>query len=85
MSELAHAEIGKIHTTNVDKRRAIRAIGVVQPSCITPGSWQSPWRNRRGGVVDWGDGLVGPGIERPRDNLLCQVSVSDKSCLFMRE
>ena len=30
MSEVVHAEIGKIHTTNVDRRRAIRTIGVVQ-------------------------------------------------------
>ena len=73
MSESVHAEIGKIHTTNVDGRRAIRTIGVVQPSCITPGSWQIPWRSRRGGVVGPGQRLVGQGRLSPRVNMLCDA------------
>ena len=52
MSELAHAENGKIYCiTNADRPRAIRTIGGTQPSCVKPDRWQKPRRNRRGGVV----------------------------------
>ena len=52
MSELAHANIGKIYClTNADRPRAIRTIGGTQPSCVKPDHWQKPRRNRRGGVV----------------------------------
>ena len=76
MSQSVHVKIGKVDaTTNADRRRVIRTIGVVQPSCITPERWQNPGRNRQGGVVDLGDGSRGPGGNGLRDNSLC-ASVS---------
>ena len=51
MSELAHAEIGKIHATTDHRQRATRTIGAMQPSCIAPKRQQNPQRNCRGGVV----------------------------------
>ena len=57
MSRLPHVEIKKMDQTSADRQRADRAIGVMQPSCITPDSQQSLWRNGRGGVVGHGDRL----------------------------
>ena len=52
MSELAHAEIGKIDTAvNAVGQRASRTIGAMQTSCIAPKRQQNPQRNCRGGVV----------------------------------
>ena len=52
MSELAHAEIGKIDTaTNAVGQRGRRTIGAMQTSCIAPERRQNPWQQAQGGVV----------------------------------
>ena len=57
MSQSAHAEIKKKHTTNEQADNVQRAIGVMQPSCIVPERQQSPWSKHQGGVVGRSDGL----------------------------
>ena len=79
---LVHAQPGNIHATNLDEQRAVRTIGVVQPSCITLRSWQNLRRIRRGGVVDRGDGFVAYGdLTHPSDNALHAVSYNQKKSL----
>ena len=57
MSELAHANIGKIYCiTNTNRSRAMRTIGETQSSCVKPDCWRYPRRNGRGEVV--GDVLI---------------------------
>ena len=52
MSELAHANIGKIYClANANRPRATRTIGGTQPSCVKPDHLQNPRRKCRGGVV----------------------------------
>ena len=52
MSELAHAEIGKIDTaTNAVGQRGRRTIGTMQTSCIAPERRQNRWQQAQGGVV----------------------------------
>ena len=58
MSQLAHVEIGKRHTANADRQRAIGTIGVVQPSCIAPDRQRNPWSKHQGGVVGCGAGFA---------------------------
>ena len=61
MSELAHAEIGKIDTaTNAVGQRGRRTIGAMQTSCIAPERRQNPWQQAQGGVVDQFGSLCGP-------------------------
>ena len=62
MSELAHAEIGKIDTaTNAVGQRGRRTIGAMQTSCIAPKRRQNPWQQAQGGVVDQFGSLCGQG------------------------
>ena len=63
MSRLAHVEIKKMDQTSADRQRADKAIGVMQPSCITADSQQNPWRKDQGGVVGWGDIFPGPSCD----------------------
>ena len=52
MSELAHANIGKIYClANANRPRVTRTIGGTQPSCVKPDRLQNPRRKCRGGVV----------------------------------
>jgi len=52
MSELAHAENGKIYTdTNAGRQRVQRTIGAMQTS-VSPDRRRSPWQQAQGGVVD---------------------------------
>ena len=51
MSELAHAEIGKIDTaTNAGRQRVQRTIGAMQTS-VSPDRRRSSWQQAQGGVV----------------------------------
>jgi len=80
MSELAHAEIGKIHATTDHRQRATRTIGAMQPSCIAPKRQQNPQRNCRGGVVGQCDSLA---WSDQRDVVRVSSVVSSKSiCLI---
>ena len=58
MSELTHAEIGKIDTaTNAVRQRGRRTIGAMQTSCIAPERRQILWQQAQGGVVGRRRGL----------------------------
>ena len=51
MSELAHAENGKMYTdTNAGRQRVQRTIGAMQTS-VSPDRRRSPWQQAQGGVV----------------------------------
>ena len=73
MSELAHAEIGKIHANTDHRQRAVRTIGAMQTSCIAAKRQQNPQRNCRGGVVGPWRRLVGQGRLSPRAHTLCDA------------
>ena len=59
MSELAHAESGKIDTViNAVRQRVHRTIGAMQTS-VSPDRRQNPWQQAQGGVVDQFGSLCG--------------------------
>ena len=88
MSELAHANIGKIYCiTNTNRSRAIRTIGETQSSCVKPDCWQYPRRNGRGEVV--GDVLISvhakcvknPQTNERADNVQRAIGKMQSSCI----
>ena len=63
---------------DADIQRAKRTIGVMQPSCITTYSQQSPWRQVQGGVVDCGGPFPMAGGLGVREHCVALVSYNKK-------